>query len=74
MLAVASALVFLAADSVAVLLVGRLLSGLSAGIVTGTATAAILESAPLRWSTRSAAVATVANLGALAAVRCSPGC
>lgn len=64
-LAIASSVVFLAADSVAALLVGRVLSGLSVGIVTGTATAAILESAPPRWRTRAAGVATLANLGAL---------
>ena len=36
---------FLVADSVGLLLIGRLLSGLSAGIFTGTATAAIVEAA-----------------------------
>ncbi|WNG86310.1 MFS transporter [Mycobacterium sp. ITM-2016-00317] len=65
LLAIGSSVVFLAADSVAALLVGRVLSGLSVGIVTGTATAAILESAPPRWRTRAAGVATLANLGAL---------
>src|SRR4051794_11505480 len=40
--AVASAVVFLFADSVPVLLIGRVLSGLSAGIFTGTATAAVI--------------------------------
>ncbi|ANI41433.1 MFS transporter [Mycolicibacterium vaccae] len=65
LLAIGSSVVFLAADSVTALLVGRVLSGLSVGIATGTATAAILESAPPRWRTRAAAVATLANLGAL---------
>ncbi|MBU9766318.1 MFS transporter [Mycobacterium sp. TNTM28] len=65
--AVASALVFLFADSVPVLLVGRVLSGLSAGIFTGTATAAVIEAAPSAWKTRAAAVATVANIGGLGA-------
>ncbi len=65
LLAIGSSVVFLVADSVAALLVGRVLSGLSVGIATGTATAAILESAPPRWRTRAAAVATLANLGAL---------
>lgn len=64
--AVASALVFLAADSVPMLLAGRLLSGLSAGIFTGTATAAVIEAAPSAWRNRAAAVATVANVGGLA--------
>jgi len=63
--AVASAVVFLTADSVAVLLVGRVLSGLSAGVFTGTATAAVIEAAPPAWRNRAAAVATVANMGGL---------
>ncbi len=44
--ALGSAVVFLFADDVPLLLVGRLLSGLSAGIFTGTATAAIVEASP----------------------------
>jgi MFS family permease len=63
--AVASAAVFLVADSVPMLLVGRVLSGLSAGLFTGTATAAVIEAAPPNWRTRAAAVATVANMGGL---------
>ena len=63
--ALASAAVFLVADSVPMLLVGRVLSGLSAGIFTGTATAAVIEAAPENWRTRAAAVATVANIGGL---------
>ncbi|MEV3902206.1 MFS transporter [Mycobacterium sp. NPDC050551] len=63
--AVVSAMVFLVADSVPVLLVGRVLSGLSAGIFTGTATAAVIEAAPPSWRDRAAAVATVANIGGL---------
>jgi MFS family permease len=63
--ALASAAVFLVADSVSMLLVGRVLSGLSAGIFTGTATAAVIEAAPENWRTRAAAVATVANIGGL---------
>lgn len=62
---VASAVVFLTADSVAVLLVARLLSGLSAGVFTGTATAAVIEAAPPAWRDRAAVVATVANIGGL---------
>lgn len=65
--AIASALVFLVADSVAMLLVGRVLSGLSAGVFTGTGTAAVIEAAPQRWRSRAAAVATVANIGGLGA-------
>ncbi|HET9648204.1 MAG TPA: MFS transporter [Microlunatus sp.] len=63
--AIISAVVFLAARSVPELLVGRFFSGLSAGLFTGTATAAIIESAPPSWRTRAAAVATVANIGGL---------
>jgi MFS family permease len=63
--AVASAVAFLVADSVPVLLVGRVLSGLSAGVFTGTATAAVIEAASPRWRGRAAAVATVANIGGL---------
>jgi MFS family permease len=63
--ALASAAVFLAADSVPLLLVGRVLSGLSAGVFTGTATAAVIEAAPQTWRNKAAAVATVANMGGL---------
>lgn len=63
--ALASAAVFLVADSVLVLLVGRVLSGLSAGLFTGTGTAAIIEAAPQSWRDRAPAVATVANIGGL---------
>ncbi len=63
--AIASAGVFLIAHSVPELLAGRLLSGLSAGIFTGTATAAVIESAPPAWRDRAPAVATVANMGGL---------
>nr|WP_308192150.1 MFS transporter [Mycobacterium sp. MYCO198283] len=64
-LAILSDVVFLAADSVPLLMVGRLLSGLSAGIFTGTATAAVIEAAPPSWRSRAAAVATIANIGGL---------
>jgi MFS family permease len=63
--ALSSAVVFLVADSVPLLLTGRVLSGLSAGIFTGTATAAVIEAAPPNWRTKAAVVATVANIGGL---------
>jgi MFS family permease len=63
--ALSSAVVFLVADSVPLLLVGRVLSGFSAGIFTGTATAAVIEAASPNWRTKAAAVATVANIGGL---------
>lgn len=62
---IASAAVFLTADSVALLLVGRLLSGLSAGLFTGTATAAVVEALPDTQRERAAMVATIANIGGL---------
>jgi len=65
--ALVSALVFLTADTVAQLLVGRVLSGLSAGLFTGTATAAVIEAAPSTWRSRAPAVATIANMGGLSA-------
>ena len=65
--ALASGGVFLVADSVPLLLFGRLLSGLSAGLFTGTATAAIIEAAPPTWQQRAPAVATIANIGGLGA-------
>ncbi|MBX9921151.1 MFS transporter [Mycolicibacterium frederiksbergense] len=63
--AIASAMVFLIADSVALLLVGRLLSGLSAGLFTGTATAAVVEALPAAQRGRAAMVATIVNIGGL---------
>ena len=63
--AVASAVVFLFADTVPILLIGRLLSGFSAGIATGTATAAIVEAAPESRREFAAVVATIANIGGL---------
>ena len=63
--ALCSAVVFLIAGSVPLLLIGRVLSGLSAGIFTGTATAAVIEAAPPDWRNRAPAVATAANVGGL---------
>ncbi|MEE1782261.1 MFS transporter [Streptomyces sp. SP17BM10] len=63
--AACSAVVFLAADSVALLCLGRLLSGLSAGLFTGTATAYVLELAPARHQGRAGFAATAANMGGL---------
>jgi MFS family permease len=63
--ALASAAVFLLADDVPLLLIGRLLSGFSAGIFTGTATAAVVEAAPPERRDRAAVMATIANVGGL---------
>lgn len=60
-----SAVCFLLAGSVPVLLLGRVLSGISAGIFTSTATVAVIELAPARYKSRATLVATVANMGGL---------
>jgi hypothetical protein len=64
-LAVLSSAVFLAADDLALLFIGRLLSGLSAGIFTGTATAALVDLAGGRNTGRGSLVATVVQMGGL---------
>lgn len=64
-LSAASAVVFLWSNSIGPLFVGRILSGLSAGIFTGTATAALVELAPDRRS-YAAKFAVAANVGGLA--------
>lgn len=63
--AIGSAIAFLGATGVDDLLLGRVLSGLSAGLATGTATVAVIEAAPPSWGGRAAAIATVANIGGL---------
>jgi len=60
-----SAVAFLLADGLAMLLLGRLLSGLSAGIFTGTATATLVDLAPPRRAARATLVAAVVNIGGL---------
>jgi MFS family permease len=64
-LSAASAVAFLVAQGLGLLFVGRLLSGLSAGIFTGTATATIVDLAPPGRQGRATLVATVANMGGL---------
>jgi len=63
--AIASGVFFLASGGIWQLLVGRLLSGVSAGIFTGTATAAVIEMAPAHWKQRASYVATGVNIGGL---------
>ncbi|MER7767366.1 MFS transporter [Kitasatospora sp. NPDC096140] len=63
--AAGSAAVFLGADSVPLLLLGRLLSGFSAGLFTGAGTAYVLELAPPGQRARAGFVATAANMGGL---------
>ncbi|MFF0011294.1 MFS transporter [Streptomyces sp. NPDC005374] len=65
--AVLSGLVFLSADSLPLLIAGRVLSGLSAGIFTGTATATLVDLADEGAGERATLVATVANMGGLGA-------
>jgi len=60
-----STVVFILAPNVGVLLAGRILSGLSAGLMTGTATAALTELLPAPASRRAPLVATAANMGGL---------
>ncbi|MCH6160999.1 MFS transporter [Streptomyces marispadix] len=64
-LSVLSSAVFLAADDLTLLFAGRLLSGLSAGIFTGTATAALVDLAGGRSTGRGSLVATVVQMGGL---------
>jgi MFS family permease len=60
-----SAVCFLTATGLPLLLVGRVLSGLSAGIFTGTATATLVDLAPEGRRGRATLVAAMANMGAL---------
>lgn len=62
-----SALVFLWAGALGWLFVGRVLSGLSAGIFTGTATATIVDLAPNSGKQRASLIAAAVNMGGLGA-------
>ena len=64
-LSIASAVTFILAPSVGWLFLGRVLSGLSAGLMTGTATAALTETARARSGHHASLVATTANMGGL---------
>ncbi|MFI6377736.1 MFS transporter [Streptomyces sp. NPDC050546] len=64
-LAAASAVCFLCATGLGWLYTGRLLSGLSAGLFTGAATAYVMELAPEGGASRATFVATAANMGGL---------
>ncbi|MEV1023064.1 MFS transporter [Streptomyces sp. NPDC050264] len=63
--AAASAVCFLCATGLNWLYAGRLLSGLSAGLFTGAATAYVMELAPHGGASRATFVATAANMGGL---------
>ncbi|WP_084124639.1 MFS transporter [Demequina sp. NBRC 110054] len=64
-LSVASAAVFFASDALWPLFVGRVLSGLAAGILTATGTVVVLENAPEGKSRLAASLATASNIGGL---------
>lgn len=66
-LAAASAAAFLFAHGLAPILAGRVLSGLSAGIFTGTATAALVDLAPDERRGFATLVAVAVNVGGLGA-------
>ncbi len=68
-LSAAAAVVFLLADGVGWLFAGRVLSGLAAGLFTGTATATLLDLAPPERRGQATLVATLVNMGGLA---CGP--
>ncbi|MEV7616962.1 MFS transporter [Streptomyces sp. NPDC089799] len=63
--AAASAVCFLLASGLGWLYAGRLLSGLSAGLFTGAATAYVMELAPPGGGSRATFVATAATMGGL---------
>jgi MFS family permease len=60
-----SAVAFLLAQGLALLIVGRVLSGLAAGIFTGTGTAALVDLAGASRGRRATLVAAAANMGGL---------
>ncbi|MBA4863640.1 MFS transporter [Streptomyces sp. PSKA54] len=64
-LAALSALCFLSEGGLPLLFAGRVLSGLSAGLLSGTGTAAVLELAPAGRRARAGFAATAANMGGL---------
>jgi MFS family permease len=64
-LSIVSAVTFILAPNVGWLFVGRVLSGLSAGLMTGTATAALTDTARPGSGRRASLVSTTANIGGL---------
>jgi MFS family permease len=69
-----SAFLFVLADSLTPIFAGRVISGLSAGLFTGTATATLVDLVPGDRRKLASLVAVVMNLGGLGLERCSPGC
>jgi len=66
LLSVCAAVVFLLADNVEVLLIGRVVSGFSAALITGAATACLTELIPADSRVKPATIALFANMGGLA--------
>lgn len=60
-----STVVFILAPNVGALLAGRVVSGFSAGLMTGTATATLTELIPASDTRRASLAATAANMGGL---------
>ena len=60
-----STVVFILAPDVGALIAARIVSGLSAGLMTGTATAMLTELAPAAGRARASLVATTANMAGL---------
>lgn len=62
LLGVLSAIVFMLAHGVVGLMLGRFISGISAGLFTATATTLIVECAPEPYQSKAALLATLANM------------
>jgi len=60
-----STVLFILAPDVGAVIAARIVSGLSAGLMTGTATAALTELVPASASRRASLAATAANMGGL---------
>jgi MFS family permease len=60
-----STVLFILAPGIGVLIAARAVSGLSAGLMTGTATATLTELVPASGARRASLVATAANMGGL---------
>lgn len=64
-LSAASAVAFLIAHDLTAIFLGRIFSGISAGVFTGTATAALVDLAPLAQRARATTIGVAANVGGL---------
>ena len=61
-LGILSAAIFVVSSGVSSLILGRFVSGLSAGLFTATATTQIVECAPTAYQSKAALLATLANM------------